>query len=138
MTSLTVLTKEIVAAFVAKNHVPPGDLGDLIKSVHARLAALTREPEAEAEKLIPAVAIKKSVGKEDLTCLFDVKRFKSLKRHLWTAHGITPAQYREQWGLGRDYPMVAPNYSATRSSMAKEIGLGRRVAMTPSRRKRKA
>jgi predicted transcriptional regulator len=137
MTSLTVLTKEIVAAFVAKNHVPPGDLGDLIKSVHARLAALMRVPEAEAEKLIPAVAIKKSVGKEELTCLFDGKRFKALKRHLWTAHGITPAQYREQWGLGRDYPMVAPNYSATRSSMAKSIGLGKRVA-TPSRRKRKA
>ena len=137
MTSLTVLTKEIVAAFVAKNHVPPGDLGDVIKSVHARLAELTRVPEAEAEKLIPAVAIKKSVGKEELTCLFDGKRFKSLKRHLWTAHGITPAQYREQWGLGRDYPMVAPNYSAVRSSMAKEIGLGRRAA-TPSRRKRKA
>ena len=137
MTSLTVLTKEIVAAFVAKNHVPPGDLGDLIKSVHARLAALMRVPEAEAEKLIPAVAIKKSIGKEELTCLFDGKRFKSLKRHLWTAHGVTPAQYREQWGLGRDYPMVAPNYSAVRSSMAKEIGLGRRVT-TPSRRKRKA
>ena len=137
MTSLTVLTKEIVAAFVAKNHVPPGDLGDLIKSVHARLAELTRVPEAEAEKLIPAVAIKKSVGKEELTCLFDGQRFKSLKRHLWTAHGITPAQYREQWGLARDYPMVAPSYSAVRSSMAKEIGLGRRVA-TPSRQKRKA
>ena len=48
-----------------------------------------------------------------------------LKRHLMSAHGLTPEQYRAKWGLPTHYPMVAPNYAKLRSKMAKESGLGR-------------
>ena len=37
---------------------------------------------------------------------------------------MTPAQYRVKWGLPADYPMVAPNYTAQRSVIAKKLGLG--------------
>jgi predicted transcriptional regulator len=60
-----------------------------------------------------------------LVCLEDGKRFKSLKRHLRTQYNLSPAQYREKWGLAPDYPMVAPKYAAARSLLAKKIGLGR-------------
>ncbi|TJV87888.1 MAG: MucR family transcriptional regulator, partial [Mesorhizobium sp.] len=58
--------------------------------------------------------------------LEDGKKFKSLKRHLSTHYGLTPDEYRAKWGLPSDYPMVAPNYAATRSALAKTIGLGRK------------
>ena len=44
--------------------------------------------------------------------------------------GMTPEQYRTKWNLPLDYPMVAPNYSATRSSLAKNLGLGRKPGET--------
>jgi predicted transcriptional regulator len=65
-----------------------------------------------------------SIASDYIICLEDGKKFKSLKRHLRTHHNLTPEQYREKWGLGRDYPMVAPNYAAARSRLAKQIGLG--------------
>jgi predicted transcriptional regulator len=70
------------------------------------------------------------VTPDHLVCLEDGKKFKSLKRHLMTHHNLTPQQYREHWGLPWDYPMVAPNYSATRSSLAKSSGLGRKASPT--------
>jgi predicted transcriptional regulator len=82
----------------------------------------------ETVELKPAVAIKKSVTPEYLICLEDGKKFKSLKRHLKTHYDLTPEDYREKWGLPRDYPMVAPNYAAARSDLAKNMGLGRRAA----------
>ena len=77
------------------------------------------------ERPQPAVPIKKSVTPDHIICLEDGKKLKMLKRHLNTAYGMTPDEYRERWGLPHDYPMVAPNYAKKRSALAKEIGLGK-------------
>jgi predicted transcriptional regulator len=116
---------EIVAAFVGNNTVAVSDLPGLISSVFQALRA-TGQVEAEkmAEAPVPAVPIKKSIGTDFLICLEDGKKLKMLKRHLRTAYGLTPEQYREKWGLPADYPMVAPNYAKKRSSLARQIGLG--------------
>jgi MucR family transcriptional regulator, transcriptional regulator of exopolysaccharide biosynthesis len=119
------LTAEIVSAYVSNNTVPAGDIPALIGQVHAALARVSgKAGEAVAETLKPAVSVKKSVTPEFIVCLEDGKKFKSLKRHLRTQYNMTPEQYREKWGLGADYPMVAPNYAAARSSLAKQMGLG--------------
>jgi predicted transcriptional regulator len=125
---------EIVAAFVGHNTVAMSDLPGLIASVFQALRA-TGQAEAEkpVEASIPAVPIRKSVGQEFLICLEDGKKLKTLKRHLATYHQLTPEEYRQRWGLPRDYPMVAPAYAAQRSALAREIGLGRKpVAKAPA------
>ncbi len=123
----------IVSAFVANNSVSAAELPHLIQAVHAALAALSAEPAAvEAPKqLTPAVSIKKSITPDYIICLDDGLKFKSLKRHLMSKHGLTPDEYRKKWDLPYDYPMVAPNYALTRSAMAKEIGLGRAKVEAP-------
>jgi predicted transcriptional regulator len=116
---------EVVSAYVSNNSVPAGELPSLIGTVHASLARLAAKPEEQARTpAAPPVPIKKSITDEYLICLEDGKRFKSLKRHLQTVYGMTPDQYREKWGLSRDYPMVAPAYAKARSALAKEMGLG--------------
>lgn len=121
------LTAEIVAAHVAHNPVTRADLPALIQNVHGTLASLGEAaPPPPEEKRQPAVPIKRSITPDYLICLEDGRKLKSMKRHLMTAFGLTPEQYRERWGLPRDYPMVAPNYAAIRSAMAKKIGLGSR------------
>jgi predicted transcriptional regulator len=119
------LTAEIVSAYVSNNSVPAGDLSHLINQVHTALTRVSSgQIEAPAEPLRPAVSVKKSITPEYIVCLEDGKKFKSLKRHLRTQYNMTPEQYREKWGLPADYPMVAPNYAAARSQLAKEMGLG--------------
>ena len=120
------IAAEVVAAFVSNNPLPKGELPALIQTIHDFLARLSVGAENAAPKeepKQPAVSIRKSITPEYLTCLEDGKKFKSLKRHVGT-HGLTPAQYREKWNLPSDYPMVAPNYAAARSALAKAIGLG--------------
>ena len=103
------------------------DLPNLIADVHNALARIgATVEEAPAEKQKPAVNPKRSVHDDYIICLEDGKKFKSLKRHLMTHYGMTPEQYREKWGLDASYPMVAPNYAAARSQLAKEMGLGRK------------
>jgi predicted transcriptional regulator len=124
---LVELTAEIVSAYVSNNTVVAGDLPSLISDVHGALRrASVRNHEPEKEELKPAIAVKKSVTDDYIICLEDGKKFKSLKRHLRTHYNITPEQYREKWGLPADYPMVAPNYAAARSQLAKKMGLGQR------------
>jgi len=119
------LTAEIVSAYVSNNTVPAGEIPGLINQVHAALARVSGKPvEGSAEPLRPAVSVKKSITPEYIVCLEDGKKFKSLKRHLRTQYNMTPEQYREKWGLNADYPMVAPNYAAARSQLAKQMGLG--------------
>jgi len=119
------LTAEIVSAYVSNNTVPAAEIPGLISQVHAALNRVSGSTgEAPAEPLKPAVTVKKSITHEYLICLEDGKKFKSLKRHLRTQYNMTPEQYREKWGLGADYPMVAPNYAAARSQLAKQMGLG--------------
>ena len=116
----------IVAAYVSHNSLRASDLPELITSVHASIRQLAqgRVPAAVAQPETPAVPIKKSVTKDYIVCLEDGKKFKSLRRHLSSFHNLTPEQYRTKWGLPSDHPMVAPSYSATRSQLAKDSGLG--------------
>ena len=119
------LTAEIVSAYVSNNTVAASDIPALINQVHAALARVSGDGgEAAAEPLKPAVSVKKSITPEHIVCLEDGKKFKSLKRHLRTQYNMTPEQYREKWGLPPEYPMVAPNYAAARSQLAKQMGLG--------------
>ncbi len=117
-------TTKIVAAQVANNPIAVTDVPGLIATVHQALAALG--PEEAAPRPEPVVPIKQSVKPEYIVCLDDGKKLKMLKRHLRTAYNMTPDDYRKRWGLPSDYPMVAPNYAATRSKLAKKIGLGRK------------
>ena len=119
------LTADIVSAYVSNNSVPSTDLPALIGQVHSALSRVSSgqiEPSSEPPK--PAVSVKRSITPDHIVCLEDGKKFKSLKRHLRTQYNMTPEQYREKWGLPPDYPMVAPNYAAARSHLAKQMGLG--------------
>jgi predicted transcriptional regulator len=119
------LATDIVSAYVSNNSVAAGELPTLIKDVVGALTRVTTDSSAApAEAVKPAVPIKKSITPDYIVCLEDGKQFKSLKRHLRTQYGLSPEQYREKWGLAADYPMVAPNYAAARSKLAKQMGLG--------------
>ena len=131
---LITLTSDIVAAHVSNNRVDVADVPTLITSIHQALSGLGgAAAEAPPE---PAVSIRSSVKKDHLVCLEDGKKMKMLKRHLMTEHGLTPDEYRERWGLGADYPMVAPDYAETRRALAKKIGLGRKPGQKRGRRKK--
>ena len=117
-------TADVVSAYVANNALHISQLPELIVSVHAALKRLSAPGPIEADRPEPPVPIKKSVTPDFLISLEDGRQYKSLKRHL-TGRGLTPDQYRERWGLPRDYPMVAPNYAKQRSELAKALGLGR-------------
>jgi predicted transcriptional regulator len=119
------LTAEIVSAYVSNNTVPAAEIPALIAEVHGALSRVSNgAAEAASEAPKPAVSLKRSVTPEYIVCLEDGKKFKSLKRHLRTQYNMTPEQYREKWSLPADYPMVAPNYAAARSELAKQMGLG--------------
>ncbi|MGI9500640.1 MAG: MucR family transcriptional regulator [Geminicoccaceae bacterium] len=128
LASITSFTAEIVGAYVTHHTVAAADLPNLIAIIGQQLAALGREPaKPEEEKPKPAVPIKRSVRTDDIVCLMCGKPQKMLKRHLSTRHDLSPADYRALFGLSDDYPLVAPAYAATRSALAKKIGLGRKA-----------
>ncbi len=133
------LTTSVVVAYISNNSVPKSDLPGLIEAVHGAFAKLVSGQsvvEAPAEVQAPAVSVRKSLTPDYLICLDDGKKFKSLKRHLKLL-GMSPEQYREKWNLPSDYPMVAPNYAAQRSELAKKIGLGQiRAGDAPRKRGR--
>ena len=119
------LTANMVSAYLSNNATAAAEIPGLIAQVHASLMkASGGQAEASLEPAKPAVSIKKSMTSEYLVCLEDGKKFKSLKRHLRTQYGMTPEQYRDKWNLPPDYPMVAPNYAAARSKLARDMGLG--------------
>src|SRR3954451_17887768 len=138
------LTAQIVSAHVSKNRMETDALPSLIQSVyHSLSTAGDMEAAPPAAAQTPAVPIKKSVFPDYIVCLEDGKKLKMLKRHLQASYGMSPDAYRTKWGLARDYPMVAPSYAATRSTLAKSSGLGRKpaaaepvVAKLPARRAR--
>ena len=124
---LVELTADIVSAYVSNNVVVASDLPTLIGDTFDALSAVaTKAQRPPQENLKPAVPVKRSVTPDYIVCLEDGRRFKSLKRHLRTSYDLSPEEYREKWGLPYDYPMVAPNYAAARSALAKKAGLGRR------------
>jgi predicted transcriptional regulator len=118
---------EIVAAYVRRNQINGAELPALIASVSQLLASLGQPPTIANVPLTPAVSIRQSVGADAITCLDCGAKAKMLKRHLLNAHGLTPDQYRVRWSLRADYPLVAKNYAARRSELAKAAGLGHRV-----------
>ena len=123
--NLVELAADVVAAYVSNNTVTLTELPSLIAQVHrALVASATGSVEKPVEAQTPAVSIKKSIHPDYIVCLEDGKKFKSLKRHLRTQYNMSPEEYREKWGLAPDYPMVAPNYAAARSALAKKMGLG--------------
>lgn len=137
------LTTDIVSAYVSNNPVPVGDLPQFIADIHHVLQQQIAPAVLKSDNpQKPAVPIRKSVNPDYIICLEDGKKFKSLKRHLATSHGLTPSEYREKWGLPADYPMVAPAYSSARSALAKATGLGRKTKTdepapaAPARRKK--
>ena len=125
--NLTSLTAGIVAAYVTNNEVGAEELATLIGGTYQALSTASA-PAAPSEPETPKpdkAAVRKSISPEHLTSFVDGRRYKSLKRHLST-QGLTPDDYRERYGLPKDYPMVAANYSAQRSELAKSLGLGRK------------
>ena len=122
--ALVSLTADIVSAHVSNNSVAVNDLPTLIQNVHSARAGLGKVQEEPPAKQEPAVSIRSSIKPDFVVCLEDGLKMKMLKRHLMTDHGMTPDQYRQKWGLGPDYPMVAPNYAEQRRTLAKKIGLG--------------
>lgn len=126
------IAADIVAAYVSNNPLPVSELPKLIGDIHAALKGIGTPATEPVVKQEPAVSIRKSVTPNFIICLEDGKKFKSLKRHL-QHFNLTPDEYRQKWNLPADYPMVAPNYAATRSALAKSIGLGRKAAVpTPA------
>ena len=123
------LTADIVSAYVSNNNLRHDELPDLIAGVHTALQRVQGGAPAPAESAPqePAVSIRKSVTPDYIVCLEDGKKFKSLKRHLNNEHGMTPDEYRAKWSLKKDYSIVAANYSASRSSLARAMGLGRKA-----------
>jgi predicted transcriptional regulator len=138
---IIVLTADIVAAHVSNNTVAVGDIGQLVQKVHQALAGLGAPPAEEPPlKKDAVVSVRASIKPDYIVCMECGKRQKTLKRHLQVAHGLTPDQYRADFGLPGTYPMVAPNYSLQRQELAKSSGLGRRPAQAapakPARRGR--
>lgn len=120
---------EIVVSYVSKNTLPVEEVPAFINKVYDTLeiAGGNKKDEPSVPAPVPAVPIKKSVFPDYIVCLEDGKKLKMLKRHLNTAYGMTPEEYRAKWGLPESYPMVAPAYSERRTKLAKEIGLGRSI-----------
>lgn len=115
------LTARVVSSYVGAQPLPRNELVALVGSVHTSLVSLRQE---RRPSLVPAVPVAESVKPDYLVCLEDGLRFRTLKRHLAVAYGMTPEEYRAKWHLPANYPMVAPNYSRLRSRVARNIGLG--------------
>ena len=120
------MATDIVAAYVSNHAADFGDVPNMIRQVYGCLSQINTGGTYAGERPDPAVSVKKSVQDDYIVCLEDGRKLKMLKRHLKTAYNMTPEQYRERWNLPSDYPMVAPNYARRRSSLALEIGLGRK------------
>ena len=136
--TLLTLTAEIVASHIANNNISVSDVPALISKVHASLAGLGEHAVEPAAELSPAVSIRASVRPDYIVCLEDGKKTRTLKRHLRSAHGLTPDEYRAKWGLAKDYPMVAPAYAEVRRALAVNIGLGKKRGPRSAARKTSA
>ena len=119
------LVAKIIASYVSHHNLSPEQIPELITSVHRTIVGLGQTAEVTAAALIPAVPIRRSVQRDVVICLDCGWKGKMLRRHLTTRHGLSAEDYLKRWGLAGDHPLTAPAYSAQRSSLAKELGLGR-------------
>jgi predicted transcriptional regulator len=133
------LVAQILSSYLSNNTVAANDLPSVIEAVKRAFGggdSIAPSPLGdEKRKWQPAVPIKKSVSPEELICLCCGEKFKSLKRHLQTAHQLSPQEYRAAFDLKSDYPIVAPAYAARRSDLAKSLGLGRKPGPKPATKK---
>jgi predicted transcriptional regulator len=129
------LVAQILSSYLSNNTVAPADLPSVIESVKNAFAGTPATSDTDSKSWEPAVTVRKSVTPEAVTCLVCGKHFKSLKRHLQAAHQLAPREYRDAFKLKSDYPIVAPNYAARRSDLAKSLGLGRMVGMKAAPKK---
>jgi predicted transcriptional regulator len=121
---LEALVAEIVSSYLAKNQVAPSDLSQLITTVYQSLHSLGTAPEPEPPRT-PAVSVRQSVTTDYVVCLECGWRGSTLRRHIGARHGLDESAYRQRWNLRPDHALVAPGYSAKRSELARQIGLGR-------------
>jgi predicted transcriptional regulator len=138
---LQTLVAEVAAAYFSNSHVSPGEIPHVVGQIAHSLASVAGgampavlDGAAPVQAATPA-QVRKSITPAALISFEDGKPYKTLKRHL-AVRGLSPAQYREKYGLPRDYPMVAPSYSAQRSNLAKSLGLGRKPGQTTAKRGR--
>ena len=121
------MASDIVAAYVSQNEISKDDLPELITTVYNSLVGVQSDGSGGlTTQQKPAISIRRSISPDFIVCLEDGKKLKMLKRYLRTNYSMTPEEYRARWNLPADYPMVAPNYAATRRELAKKIGLGRK------------
>jgi predicted transcriptional regulator len=135
------LIAQILSSYLSNNTVAAADLPSVIESVKKAFGgsaeAIATTPSGSAPKTWqPAVPVKKSVTPDAVICLRCGQRFKTLRRHLQTTHQLNPREYRAAFELKSDYPLVAPNYAARRSDLAKSLGLGRKVGAKAAPKKR--
>jgi predicted transcriptional regulator len=134
------LVAQILSSYLSNNTVAPADLPSVIETVKKAFggsgeAVSTTPSDSVTKTWEPVVPVKKSVTPEAVICLCCGQRFKTLRRHLQTTHQLSPREYRATFGLKSDYPIVAPNYAAQRSNLAKSLGLGRKVGMKAAPKK---
>jgi predicted transcriptional regulator len=134
------LVAQILSSYLSNNTVAAADLPSVIETVKKAFGgsgeAISATPSDSVTKAWqPAVPVKKSVTPDAVICLCCGQKFKTLRRHLQTTHQLSPREYRATFGLKSDYPIVAPNYAAQRSGLAKSLGLGRRVGMKATPKK---
>jgi predicted transcriptional regulator len=132
------LVAKIIASYLSHHSVSPDQIPDLIASVHRSIANLGQPVEVPAA-LTPAVPLRRSVQRDVVICLDCGWKGKMLRRHLTTRHGLNGEEYLKRWGLPGDHPLTAPDYSVQRSTLAKELGLGRggrEASGSPGRRAR--
>ena len=123
--SVLEMASEIVSAYLRHNTLPAGRVPEFIHSVHKSLSEIDKGAvNLEEQPPKPAVPIRRSITPDHVICLEDGKKLKMLKRHLRSTYNMSPDEYRSKWNLPPDYPMVAPNYAARRSELAKKSGLG--------------
>jgi predicted transcriptional regulator len=135
------LIAQILSSYLSNNTVAPADLPSVIESVKKAFggsgeAVSTTPSDSVTKTWEPVVPVKKSVTPEAVICLCCGQRFKTLRRHLQTTHQLNPREYRAAFELKGDYPLVAPNYAARRSDLAKSLGLGRKVGTRAAAKKR--
>jgi predicted transcriptional regulator len=134
---LQALAAQVAAAYFRNSHVPAAEIPTVIAQIAQSLAQIgpsreSADPSTPSARATTA-QVRKSITPDGLISFEDGKRYKTLRRHL-SVRGLAPEQYREKWGLPHDYPMVSPNYSATRSAMAKALGLGQKGQQGRKRR----
>ena len=126
---------KIVASYVGNHTLSPDQLPGLIASVQQTIRQLGKPIPAQTTRT-PAVPVRRSVQRDHVVCLECGFRGRTLRRHLGMRHGLQVAEYLRRWDLASDHPLTAPAYSEQRSTMAKQLGLGRKRSRARARSRR--